>query len=155
VNRRSWLLGAFAGLFGAGVIAGATTTEQTLVVTDTSEKELLSVRVESGTEIIIAYTHSVEQTLVRDIYVVDNGGFIMTRMEFSSFGAGLPAQADVTVQDGRYVYEPAGQRHEQLRVTTGFIADHDLVVDGERYDLASMADGDTVVLRITQQRSLL
>ncbi len=155
MNRRSWLFGALAGLVGVGAIAGATTTEQTLVVTDTTGTDLLTVPVSTGTELVVAYTHSVERTLVRDIYIVENGGFIMTRMEFSSFGAGLPAQADVTVEDGRYVYEPPEQQHAYLRVGTGFVADHDLIVDGDRYDLTEMADGNTVELRIAQRRSLL
>jgi len=126
-----------------------------LVVTDSNGEQRLTVPIEEGSTVTIEYTHSVEKTLVRDIYVVDDGAFVMSRMEFSSFGAGLPAQADVRVEDGRYVYEPPAQQHTTLRVATGQIADHDLIVDGTRYDLAAIADGETVELRIQRVKTLL
>lgn len=156
VNRRSWLaiglvglccLAALWGVAGAG-------TGQTLVVA-TSGSELLSTPVDEGSTVVIEYTHSVERTLVRDIYTVENGVLVMTRMEFSSFGAGLPAQAEVTVENGRYVYEPPATRYDPLRITTGSIADHDMVVDGQRYDLAAMAEQNTVELRIQERRLLI
>lgn len=126
-----------------------------LVVTDADGTEQLTVPVEPGTTVTLEYTHSVEQTLVRDIYVIEDDTFVMSRMEFSSFGAGLPAQAAVTVENGRYVYEPPAQQHATLRVTTGSVADHDLIVDGTRYDLAAIADGETVELQIEARRTLL
>jgi len=153
VNRRSWLALGLLGLCCL-VVWGLAGAGQTLVVTASSDSELLSTPVDEGSTVTIEYTHSVERTLVRDIYTVEDGAFVMTRMEFSSFGAGLPAQAAVTVENGRYVYEPPATRHETLRITTGSIADHDLIVDGQRYDLATMADGTTVELRIQEQRLL-
>ncbi len=155
MNRRSWLAIGLLGLCCLATLWGLASTDQTLVVTDSSDSELLSTPVDDGSEVVIEYTHSVEQTLVRDIYTVKDGELIMTRMEFSSFGAGLPAQAEVTTENGRYVYEPPATRYETLRITTGSIADHDLVVDGERYDLAAMAEGTTVELRIQERRLLI
>ncbi len=130
-------------------------TTETLVVTDSTGTPVVSTSVDDGSEIIVEYTHSVEQTLVRDIYVVDNGTLRMTRMEFSSFGAGLPAQAQVTVENGRYVYEPPEQRYEVLRLSTGPIADHDLIVDGTRYDIATLVGNRTAELRLQDERILV
>jgi hypothetical protein len=129
-------------------IAGGSTATTTLVVTDTEGTELLAVPVEEGDTVAIEYTHSVERTLVTDRYVVSRGSLIDDQMLFSSFGAGLPAQADVRRSGGRYVYEPPARRHDPLVVTTGSVADHDLLVDDRAYDLHELAEGETVELRI-------
>ena len=151
MTRRAWLAVAVAvACVGAVAAAGATVTatETVLVVTDADGDELLVTPVSEDTEVTVEYTHSVEKTLVRDVYVPEDGALVMTRMEFSSFGAGLPSQADVETVDGRYVYDPPPRRYDPLRVTTGHVADHDLLVGDDRYDVADLADGGTVELRV-------
>lgn len=127
-------------------------TGPTLVVTAEDGEELVVTPVGDDTEVVVEYTHSVERTLVRDVYVPDDGRLVMIRTEFSSFGAGLPAQADVTVRDGRFVYRPPRSEYETLRVKTGEIADHDIVVSGERYDIATLADGGSIELTVQERR---
>ena len=126
-------------------------SQPTLVVTDETGEELVATPVGPDTEIVVEYTHSVERTLVRDVYVAENGTLVMTRLEFSSFGAGLPSEADVVVDGGRYVYHPPRTEYETLRVMTGPIADHDLIVGDDRYDLAGLTDGGPVELTITER----
>jgi len=128
--------------------------EPTVVVTDEDGEELVVSPVSAETEIVLEYTHSVEKTLVRDVYVAADGRLVSVRMEFSSFGAGLPSQADVTQRDGRYVYEPPQVEYETLRVKTGVIADHDLVVGDTRYDIAALADGGAVEITVQQRRRI-
>lgn len=128
--------------------ASGVATTPVLVVTDGESTELLTTPVEQDTEVALEYMHSVERTPVTDVYVVSDGALVSDRMLFSSFGAGLPSQADVTRQGNRYRYRPPEQQFDPLIVTTGHVADHDLVVDGRRYDLAGIADGGTVRIRI-------
>ncbi len=135
-------------VLGGGVDYAA--GEPTLVVTDGDGTELIATPI-ADDEIVLEYTHSVEQTLVRDVYVHEEGRLVMTRMEFSSFGAGLPSGADVVVRDGRYVYDPPHAEYETLRVMTGSTADHDLLIGGDRYDIATMSDGGAVELRIVNR----
>ncbi|CAI48362.1 TRAP-type transport system protein small subunit [Natronomonas pharaonis DSM 2160] len=150
--RRAWLPIAALSVLVVASAAGIVVSErdvgtQTLVVEDATDgTELLAVAVEPGSEVAIEYTHSVERTPVVDVYTVDDGELVMTRSEFQSFGAGLPSRADVALEDGVFVYEPPPKRYAQLTVATGHIADHDLVVDGERYDLAALADGESITL---------
>lgn len=151
MTRRAWLAVAVTFVcVGAVAAAGASVaaTDTVLVVTSDDGEELLVTPVSEDTEITVEYTHSVEKTPVRDVYVPEDGALVMTRMEFSSYGAGLPSTVEVTVVDGRYVYEPPPRRYDPLRVTTGPVADHELVVGNERYDLAALADGGTVELRV-------
>ena len=125
--------------------------DPTLVVTDEHGTELVAVPVSDETEVVIEYMHSVEKTTVRDVYVPRDGELVMTRTEFSSFGAGLPAQAEVTVRDGRYVYEPPSESYAPLHLKTGDVADHDLIVGDERYDIAGMSDGGAVELTVERR----
>ena len=150
MNRQSWALLAVAvSIIGLGVVftVGSESTT-TLVVADSEGNDQLEVSTEPGAEVALEYTHSVERTPVTDIYVVTDQGLVSDRMLFSSFGAGLPAQADVTREGNRYVYEPPAKRYDPLIVTTGTIAGHELVVDGERFDLTEIADGGTVQIRV-------
>jgi hypothetical protein len=152
VNRRAWLLVAVTLAFACVGVATATggfsPTEPVLVVTADDGSELLATPVDEGTEVTVAYTHSVEKTPVRDVYEVRNGTLVMTRMEFRSYGAGLPSTVPVTEIGDEYVYYPPERSYDPLRVTTGYVAEHDLIVGDERYDIAERADGGTVEIRV-------
>jgi len=136
--------------FAVGVV-DTVAGDPTLVVTDENGTELVTAPVSDETEVVIEYMHSVEKTTVRDVYVPRDGELVMTRMEFSSFGAGLPAQADVTVQDGQYIYVPPSESYAPLHLKTGTVADHDLIVGSERYDIAAMSDGGAVELTVERR----
>ncbi|SMO43419.1 DUF1850 domain-containing protein [Halorubrum cibi] len=137
-----------------GTSVGEETGTSTLVVADERGIDLLDVPVSEGDEVTVEYTHSVEKTLVTDVYVVDDGTLLMDRMLFSSYGAGLPAQAPVDRDGDRFVYRPPDQRHGRLSVSTGPVAGHELVVGGTRYDLHELADGRTVSLGVERRHSL-
>jgi hypothetical protein len=125
--------------------------QQMLVIEDYEEgTELLSVSVEENTTVVLAYTHSVEKTPVRDIYEVRDGELYVSHMTFRSFGAGLPSTADVERDErGRFVHDPPDRPTGDVVVAPSAIAGHELVVDGERYDLVGLADGGSVRIRVT------
>jgi len=139
-----------AGDAGVGALGG----DRTLVVTHENGTELIATQVDADTEIVIEYTHSVEKTTVRDVYVPTADALRMTRMEFSSFGAGLPSQADVTERDGRYVYYPPSSEYRTLHLKTGDVAGHDLIVGGERYDISGLSGGGAVELTVDRRGPL-
>lgn len=152
-SRRAVLAGALAAAAagaGAAVPAG-----RALVVSDASTGErLLAVPVSAGDRVTLAYTHSVEKTPVRDVYAVRGTRLEMVRMEFASYGAGLPAHADVRrTGDGSFVFDPPGV-YERIHVQPGRVAGHELVVAGRRYDLFALSGGDAVTLSVAR-RSLL
>ena len=141
---------AVAVAVAAGALAGGTAGDPALVVESEDGTELLTVPVEENSTVVLSYTHSVEKTPVRDVYAVRDGGLTMTYTEFSSYGAGLPSTAPVERSgNGSYVYRPPDRHYEEVWVATGHVAGHELVVDGERYDLVGLADGGTVRLRVT------
>lgn len=123
---------------------------QRLVVTDEDGTVLIDEPVEDGDEVRLEYTHSVEKTPVADVYTVNGTALESTRMEFESYGAGLPSDADVErTDDGRFVTYTEGT-HERIVVSPGEIAGHTLTVNGTTYDLVALADG-SVSLTVTDR----
>jgi hypothetical protein len=112
--------------------------------------------VNDGSTVALEYTHSVEKSRVYDEYRVDGQTLVNTRMEFESYGWGLPARVDVTNVNGTLVYDPEEPitELEQLSVSPGRIAGHTLIVDETRYDLVEVTDANDVRLHI-ERRSLL
>lgn len=141
-------------LVTATVGSGALTSQRTLVVEDTVTGETyLTAPVTNGTVVALEYTHSVEQTRVYDEYTVRGDRLVMTRMEFASYGWGLPASANVTRENGTFVFDPEGA-YTRLTVTPGPVAGHTLIVGQTRYDLVAMSDERAVDFHLTRRSAL-
>jgi hypothetical protein len=134
--------------------AAAVPDERVLVVADAETGETyLEAPVENGTVVALEYNHSVEKTRVYEAYTVRDDRLVMTHMEFESFGWGLPAGANVTRENGTFIYDPPGS-YERLTVAPGRIAGHRLHVGDRTYDLVAVSDARSVTLSI-QRRSAL
>ncbi|WP_233710632.1 DUF1850 domain-containing protein [Natronococcus pandeyae] len=130
---------------GATAAGSAATADRTVVVADAeSGTHLLEVPADDGDEVTLSYTHSVEKTPIEDIYVVDGTALRMDRMVFHSHGAGLPTDSQIEQTDEGFVLE-LDDTYEELGVVPGSIAGHELVVDGERYDLVALSDGPVTI----------
>lgn len=152
-SLRRWVILAVL-ILAATAIAGAATGGTALVVerADTGET-VLRTPVSNGTEVGLEYTHSVEKTRVYDEYTVRNTTLVMTRMEFESYGWGLPADANVTRENGIFVYDPPGE-YDQVRVSPGSVANHSLSVGDRTYDLVERSDGKSVIIRVVRYSPL-
>lgn len=138
----------------AASAAGVVGDRPVLVVADADTgTDLLAVPVHDGSEVTLTYTHSVEKTPVEDTYTVDGTSLDNTRMRFKSYGWGLPAGANVTLADGWFVYDP-GREYDAVTVQPAAVAGHELVVDGERFDLVALAEGDAVTLAVERRTDL-
>ena len=135
-------------LLAAGAVApvAADQPQRVLVVADAETGEwYLSVPVEEGTEVGLEYTHSVEKSRVYDEYTVRGDRLDNTRMEFESYGWGLPSRVNVTEVNGTFVFDPPGS-FERLTVAPGEVAGHTLVVGDRRYDLVGLTHERSVDL---------
>jgi hypothetical protein len=138
----------------SGAAAASLPAGQALVVEDAaSGEELLSVPVEENTTVALEYTHSVEKTRVLDAYAVRGGELVMTRMEFQSYGWGLPARVNVSQENGSFVFDPDGS-YEELYVKPGRIAGHELHVGTETYDLVARSDAESVRIYVAERTVL-
>jgi hypothetical protein len=153
-RRVALVLGLALALTAVGAVGTVGEGGQVLVAVaaDTGER-LLVVPVEDGTPVTLAYTHSVERTPVRDRYVVRDGALVMTRMEFESYGWGLPADADVELVNGTFVAERNGS-YAELTVVPGRLAGHRLIIGDRSVDLVALADGRAVTLAVELRSGL-
>ena len=145
---RRWFLVALVVLAAVGLL-WSTGTERVLVVErgDTGERIVVA-PVSNGSIVTLEYMHSVEKTRVADEYTVNGTTLENTRMEFESYGWGLPAGANVTLENGTFVYDPE-REYDRLGVTPGTVANHTLIVDGKRYDLVERSDANSVIIRVS------
>ena len=152
--RRTVVVLAILTCLLAGV-AAAVPGGQALVVEDADTGErLLSVPVEAGTTVSLEYNHSVEKTRVLDVYEVRaNGSLEMTRMEFESYGWGLPARADVRQENGTFVFDPEGI-YDEIYVTPGDVAGHRLHVGERTVDLVDLVGEESVRLTVVRRSAL-
>ncbi|WP_101298062.1 DUF1850 domain-containing protein [Halegenticoccus soli] len=138
----------------AGVAAATVPAERVLVVEDADTgEELLAVPVENGTAVALEYTHSVEGSRVLDAYAVRGDRLDMTRTEFKSYGWGFPARANVTRENGSFVYDP-DVTTEELYVSPGRIAGHRLHVGDRTYDLIERSNAESVRIHL-ERRTIL
>lgn len=153
-RTRTALLVVVALAVATALAAAAVPGDRVLAVEDVDTGETyLTVPVEDGATVALEYTHSVEKTRVYDEYTVRGDVLELTRMEFESYGWGLPSRANVTEDNGTFVYDPPGET-TRLSVAPGRIAGHRLHVDGETYDLVALTDAESVDLHVTR-RTLL
>ena len=153
-SGRQWLLIlGVAAVLGASLF-GLVATESVLVVEDIETGETyLAAPVTNGSTVALEYTHSVEKTRVYDGYRVDGETLVNTRMEFESYGWGLPARVNVTTVNGTFVYDPEEPITEltELSVSPGRIADHTLIVDGSQHDLVARTNARDVSIHIERR----
>ena len=128
------------------------TGDRLLVVADAeTDERLLAVPVSEGTTVALNYTHSVEKTPVLDVYEVNGTELEMVRMEFQSYGAGLPSRADVNItENGTFVFDPEGS-YDHVYVKPGEIAGHELIIDDRTYDLVALSDAQSVNVYVTNR----
>jgi len=135
-------------------VAAAVPTGQVLVVEDLDTGErYITHPVDDGSTVGLEYMHSVEKTRVYDEYRVEGQTLVNTRMEFESYGWGLPARVNVTNVNGTFVYDPAEPitTIETLSVSPGRIANHTLIIDDQQYDLVGRTNASDVRIHIERR----
>lgn len=158
VSRRNVLAAILVAVVLVPVTVGAMVPAETVLVVEDVEtgERYLTEPVDEGSIVALEYTHSVEKSPVYDEYRVDGRTLVNTRMEFESYGWGLPAQANVTTVNGTLVYEPSEPivKLRSLTVSPGRIAGHTLIVDDRRYDLVATTNASDVRIRVERQSLL-
>lgn len=135
-------------------VAAAVPAGTVLVVEDIDTGErYITHPVENGSTVALEYMHSVEKSRVYDGYRIDGQTLVNTRMEFESYGWGLPSRVNVTNVNGTLVYDPPEPiiELETLSVSPGRIANHTLIVDDTRYDLVSRTNAQDVRIYVERR----
>ncbi|MEU3846157.1 DUF1850 domain-containing protein [Micrococcus terreus] len=86
-----------------------------------------------GSEISLTWIHSIELTPWTDVFVLEESeGFTLTRTEFESYGAGMPAgEASTSVQDGKVVITDIGRHLDTVNWIHSHSQQFTLTLDGK------------------------
>lgn len=121
-----------------------------------SENKTIKIfEVEKKSEIYIDYVHSVAKTPIRDVMEInENHLFLLTRTEYSSFGAGLPTDSagNFQLKDGIYINSGLDKELDLISLRVGRFADHKLVFeDGRSFIFKDFLEGgDLVIIKPVQ-----
>jgi len=136
-----------------------------LVLTDFRTGEILWLAsVREGTWILITYTHSVNLTPVTEIFYVRGEEIILHAVEFSSFGAGMPAypedgQTMLTLPDGTVRIEGLDRVMNFMVSMVALATGHTIAVGSREIQLGNIAPPGTPVrfeiIRMNFWQSLL
>ncbi|GAA0303788.1 DUF1850 domain-containing protein [Halarchaeum salinum] len=158
-GRRAALLVAIAAVVAIALLAAATASAvpagKQLTVTDQETGDVvIQTPVHENSTVSLVYMHSVQKSPVVDQYTVRGHTLVYTRMEFESYGWGLPSRSDVREVNGTFVLANPDWQGREINVKPGHIAGHHLIVDGRDYDLVERSNARAVTIRVTD-RSLL
>lgn len=116
---------------------------QTYLFGETKDGFVIRQRVNAGTPVTLAYTHSVQKTMVYEYLEVNKkeDGFILKSTKYQSLGAGLPFTPETGTlkkEDGWFVIEDIDKPYPDLAIRNGVTNEGHLTVDGTEYALADI-----------------
>lgn len=101
-------------------------------------------------EFHVAFTHSVNRTRVREYYMLTEGGILLTRAEYTSFGAGMPEVpetpgATLSLKAGVLRLDHIDRPMPEFTYRVGTVAEHTLVIAGREIPFENMAPPQTAL----------
>lgn len=115
-----------------------------LVLYDTESGEVYrKFRVTEGTEFSVEFIHSVNQSPVKDVFVIRGGEIVADRTVYAAFGAGV----QTTLEEGQTLeYDSAGNMvvsgfgtvFPEVKYIVGTVYDHVLSIEGESISLTDL-----------------
>ena len=142
------------------VIAAVGLSSRCLTLRDSDSGRLIARwPVDEGAEFSIEFVHSVNQTPVRDVFVV--AGMCLRPVEtfFFSYGAGMqselePGQTLVTHDDGSQSITGYNTESEALHYIVGTVSDHVLTIGGDDLSLRDFC-GRSAAVTLRVERELV
>ena len=103
-------------------------------------KTHITVKAEEGMMFSVEFIHSVNQTPLRDTYIIENGEIRAYSTLYRSFGAGVQTalegdQKMTFDEEGNMIITGFDITYDPLRYIVGTVSDHILTLDGEQISL--------------------
>lgn len=127
----------------AAVSFKALSTEYLVLYDSDTGKTHITVKAEEGMQFSVEFIHSVNQTPLRDTYIIENGEIRAYSTLYRSFGAGVQTalegdQKMTFDDDGNMIITGFDITYDPLRYIVGTVSDHILTLDGEEISLRNM-----------------
>lgn len=112
-----------------------------LVVCDSeTDKVIMEFPVSEGTEFSVEFIHSVNQSPVKDIFVIREGKIFVDRTVYSAFGAGVQTEIEEGQtleydEKGNMVVSGFNIEFPKVKYIVGTVSDHILEINGETISL--------------------
>lgn len=96
-----------------------------------------------GSEFAVEFIHSVNQSPVKDVYVIKNGEIVVDRTVYSAFGAGVQTEIEVGQtleydENGNMVVSGFDIVFPKVKYIVGTVSDHVLYIEGESISLTEL-----------------
>lgn len=123
------------------------------IIDDSTKKVIFSRRVVPGNSFSTLYIHSVEKTLVQEIFVIDNQyRIILSETQVSSTGAGLPSQIfgeeQFRLQNGKFIISNINRFLPFIPLKIGKTSHNTFFFKEEIVDLSSLIGDGLVYIKI-------
>lgn len=134
----------------AVLISGFSADYLVLYNSDTGSRYITE-KAEDGLMFSVEFIHSVNQTPVKDTYIIENGQIRAYSTTYRSFGAGV----QTALQEGqKMTYDENGNMvitgfditYDPLRYIVGTVSDHILTFDGKEISLRNMCGRNAMVV---------
>ncbi len=106
-------------------------------------KTYITEKAEDGLMFSVEFVHSVNQTPVKDTYIIENGEIRAYSTTYRSFGAGVQTALEGNQKmtydsDGNMIITGFDITYDPLRYIVGTVSDHVLTFGGEKISLRDM-----------------
>lgn len=121
----------------------------------------ISRKAEDGLTFSVEFVHSVNQTPVKDTYIIEDGQIKALSTVYRSFGAGVQTalgegQTMTYDEEGNMVITGYDITYDPLRYIVGTVSDHILEIDGEKISLRNMCGRNArVVFKVVTRFEIL
>lgn len=127
----------------AAFVISMLSAEYLILYDSDTGKRYITEKAEDGLMFSVEFIHSVNQTPVKDTYIIENGEIRAYSTTYRSFGAGvqtaLEGNQKMTYDDeGNMIITGFDITYDPLRYIVGTVSDHILTFGGEEISLRNM-----------------
>lgn len=127
----------------AAVLISSLFTDYLVLYNSDTGLRYITEKAEDGLMFSVEFVHSVNQTPVKDTYVIENGQIKAYSTTYRSFGAGVQTalqegQTMTYDENGNMVITGFDIAYDPLRYIVGTVSDHILCIDGKEISLRDM-----------------
>ena len=126
------------------IIFSLATNRQYLILKNQENGRLYGVfPADEGSRFSVSFIHSVTQSPVIESYQIENGEIYVTKLQYYSFGAGMPTELEEGLslsygEDGSMILSGFHQKTTGMIYVVGMVSDHILAIDGQEYSLREL-----------------
>ena len=135
----------------AAVLISLLSTPYLVMYVDDTNARYITQKAEDGLMFSVEFIHSVNQTPLKDTYIIENEQIRAYSTTYRSFGAGVQTaleegQTMTYDDDGNMVITGFDITYDPLRYVVGTVSDHILTIDGKEISLRDLCGRNAKVV---------